>query len=151
MRWTTGLICIAALIGSGTAQANLLTNGDFEAGNTGFSTDYAPDVLLSLAATFTVASSIPNGWAPGFVDHTTGAGLMAVSVSTEQGFTLGQPQLLFEDPSLFAGGPGAKYDVSADGQRFVTVAPVEGEGETVTPSVRIVQNWYEEFRDRERD
>ena len=81
--------------------------------------------------------------------YATGAGLMAVSVSTEQGFTLGQPQLLFEDPSLFTGGPGAMYDVSADGQRFVTVAPVEGEDETTTPSVRIVENWHEEFRERE--
>ncbi len=76
--------------------------------------------------------------------------LMATPVSTEQGFTLGQPQVLFEELSLAAGGPGAIYDVSADGKRFVTITPVADGHETETPSVRIVENWYEEFRDRER-
>lgn len=41
--------------------------------------------------------------------------------------------------------------LSADGERFVTVAPVEDNDEEVVPlSVRVVQNWYEEFRDREQ-
>jgi hypothetical protein len=73
---------------------------------------------------------------------------MAVSVSTEQGFTLGQPQLLFESRDLTSTVVVA-YDVSADGQRFVTVAFVEGK-ETQPPKIRIVQNWYEEFHDREQ-
>jgi hypothetical protein len=45
---------------------------------------------------------------------------MAVSVSTDEGFTVGQPQALFEDSGFALG-----YDVSADGQRFLAVAPVE--------------------------
>ncbi len=48
---------------------------------------------------------------------------------------------------LQRGSPPA-YDVSADGQRFVTVSPIE-QGEPLPPKIRIVQNWYEEFRDRE--
>jgi Tol biopolymer transport system component len=79
-----------------------------------------------------------------------GTTLMAVSVSTESTFTRGQPQQLFESPDL---GTGilARYDVSADGQRFVTIAPVEdGDEEAAAPKIRIVQNWYEEFRDREQ-
>ncbi len=81
-----------------------------------------------------------------------GLTLMVVSVSTEQGFTLGQPQMLFASPDLaLATGAGRSYDVSADGQRFVMTAPAqEGDGgEVAPPSIRIVENWYEEFRDRE--
>ena len=41
-----------------------------------------------------------------------------------------------------------EYDVSADGQRFVVAQPV---GEVSEPKIRVVQNWHEEFRDREQD
>ncbi len=41
-------------------------------------------------------------------------------------------------------------NVSAKGQRFILAEPV-GEGADVTePSIRVVMNWYEEFRDREQ-
>ncbi len=83
--------------------------------------------------------------------YAEGLTLMAVSVSTEQGFTLGQPQALFASPGLTLGG-GRSYDVSADGQRFVmTMAVGDGDEEAAPPSIRVVQNWYEEFRDREQD
>lgn len=78
---------------------------------------------------------------------------MAVSVSTEQGFALGQPQVLFEFAGLGSRtGLGLNYDVSADGQRFVTIVPAEDSDEqAAAPSaIRIVENWYEEFRDREQ-
>ena len=81
--------------------------------------------------------------------YVEGDTLMAVSVSTESALTLGQPQQLFEAPGLVlaVGGTNGGYDVSADGERFLTVAPVEG-AEAAPPTIRIVQNWYEEFRDR---
>ena len=43
----------------------------------------------------------------------------------------------------------AHYDVSADGRRFVLLAPVDEADQEV--SIRVVENWYEEFRDRERN
>ncbi len=60
--------------------------------------------------------------------YVEGGTLMAVSVSSELGFTPGQPQPLFEAPGLAPvqidlGG----YDVAADGQRFLTIAPIEGD------------------------
>ncbi len=84
--------------------------------------------------------------------YVEGDTLMAVSVSTESAFTLGQPQQLFESPDLISGNASAStYDVSADGERFVTIAPTEdGDEEAALPKIRIVQNWYEEFRDREQ-
>jgi serine/threonine-protein kinase len=76
--------------------------------------------------------------------------LIAVAVSTEDGLTLGRPQKLFESTDLVFGPLVAQYDVSADGRRFVTIAPVEGP-ETAPARIRIVENWYAEFRGREQD
>ncbi len=76
--------------------------------------------------------------------------LMGVSVSTGQGVALGQPQQLFRSDDLLSAVPVPAYDVSADGQRFVTIAPVEQGEEAAAPKIRVVLNWYEEFRDRER-
>jgi hypothetical protein len=77
------------------------------------------------------------------------AALMVVSVSTEGVFTLGQPQQLFESSDLGRDGGTPTYDVSADGQRFVMVALIEGE-EPAPPAIRIVENWHGEFRDLEQ-
>ncbi len=87
-----------------------------------------------------------------YVEEST---LMAVAVSTEQRFVLGQPQRLFESDDLrlrtvTLGWGSPEYDVSADGNRFLTVTPVEDENAR-SPAIRVVQNWYEEFRDREQD
>jgi len=81
--------------------------------------------------------------------YVEGDTLMAVSVSTESAFTLGQPQRLFEAPGFALAGVGVSgdYDVSADGERFLTVAPVEG-ADSAPTTIRIVENWHEEFRDR---
>lgn len=82
-----------------------------------------------------------------------GEAIVTVSVATESGFTLGCPQRLLEDPSLTTVGTDyGAYDVSAGGQRLVMTAPVEADGEqTAPPVIRIVLNWYEEFRDWDWD
>ena len=80
--------------------------------------------------------------------YTEGNKLMAVSVSTEPSFSAGSPAPLFEHPSLGEVAWACQYDVSADGRRFILTEPV---GEAPEPSIRVVQNWYEEFRDREQD
>ncbi len=74
--------------------------------------------------------------------------VMAVSVSMDPSFSAGSPTLLFEHPSLEDRLFEYQYDVSADGQRFVLTEPA---GEAPEPSIHVVQNWYEEFRDREQD
>ncbi len=75
--------------------------------------------------------------------------LVAVPVSTEPTLSLGAPTRLFEHVGLVREGRQERgYDVSADGQKFVVAEPV---GETPKASIRVVQNWYEEFRDREQD
>ena len=79
--------------------------------------------------------------------YVEGDTLVTTAVSTEPTFTTGTTTPLFQRASFGSGGP---YDVSADGQRFVVVEslePVQAE----PPSIRVTENWYEEFRDREQD
>ena len=84
-----------------------------------------------------------------YVEGTT---LVAVEVSTSPDFSVGSVTRLFEHRVLArqSGWPVAQYDVSADGRRFVFAAPVDEESEQEV-SIRVVENWYEEFRGRERD
>ena len=83
-----------------------------------------------------------------YVEGTT---LVAVAVSTRPSFSVGSVTRLFEHRALLTSlWPFARYDVSGDGQRFVLPVPVDEEVEDAV-SIHIIQNWYEEFRDREQD
>ena len=84
--------------------------------------------------------------------YVEGQTLVAVSVSTVGEFSTGSPKSLFRLPGQGDIGLDIayQYDVSADGQRFVVIEDVEDE-QASRPSIHIVQNWYEEFRDREQD
>ncbi len=69
-----------------TLGTNLLVNGDFSKGNTGFYSDYFNNTVGYLSGNYSVAAS-PNGWLPGAspcVDHTTGQGLMLLVNGSEQ-------------------------------------------------------------------
>ena len=82
-----------------------------------------------------------------YVEGTT---LVAVQVSTSPDFSVGSVTRLFEHRALTqeSGWPVARYDVSADGRRFVLPVPVDEEAEQEV-SIRVVENWYEEFRERD--
>jgi hypothetical protein len=73
--------------------------------------------------------------------------LWSVPVETGGDFTAGTPVRLFENPGLLWAGANAQYDVSAKGQ-FLAKEYVASEAPN---SISIVQNWYEEFRDRQQD
>ena len=77
--------------------------------------------------------------------YVEGETILAVSVKTSPEFSVGSVTRLFEHSSLTRSFY-PQYDVSADGQRFLLAAPVEADG--VDPSIRVVQNWFEEFRER---
>ena len=80
--------------------------------------------------------------------YVEGNTLMSVSVSTRPAFAMGSVTRLFDRTSLARAGGSSGYDVSADGKRFLVSEPV---AETLQPSIRVVENWYEEFRDREQE
>ncbi len=44
---------------------------------------------------------------------------------------------------------GCGLEVSVDGQRFIVTEPVGAVAQQ--PAIRIVQNWFAEFRDHEQD
>ena len=71
--------------------------------------------------------------------------LMTVAVATTPSFTSGAATRLFQDAHLIGTVP--RYDVSADGHRFVLTEPA-AIAEEKPPSIHIVENWYEEFKDR---
>lgn len=61
------------------SPAALLTNGDFESGTAGFTVSgYTYDATVGSEATYAVLGSVPNGWSPGFTDHTSGSGNMLI-------------------------------------------------------------------------
>ena len=92
-------------------------------------------------------------WSPegSEIFYVEGDALMSVSVKTEPDFSFRPAEQLFTSPGFGRlpyrddRGHGPQYDVSADGERFVIVEPVGD----VQPVIRVVQNWYEEFRGRQ--
>jgi hypothetical protein len=68
---------------------------------------------------------------------------MASRVSTTSSFSAGVPEPVFEHSLLRVGPvPAARYAVTRDGQRFLTV---ESERDRERPVIRVVQNWLSEF------
>ena len=76
--------------------------------------------------------------------YVEGETLLSVSISLQPSFSMGRRRKLFSTPELALTTGPQRYDVSADGKRFVTLETVE----PASNELRIVQNWYEEFRDR---
>ncbi len=109
--------------------------------------------------------SIDGGWRPrwseesGEIFYVKASTLMAVRVSTNPTLTIGKPQSLFSSEQLGFWSGIPTYDVTSDGQRFVVperaqaaVAGTDGQdGDPPRPSIRVVQNWYQEFRRRKQD
>ncbi len=84
--------------------------------------------------------------------YVQGEKLMVVAVSTEGEFSAGLPTELFEHPGLRGGLNNPNYDVSLDGQRFILAEPVGyEETEAPQPTIRVVENWFTEFEDRQQD
>ena len=80
-----------------------------------------------------------------YVENST---LMAVPVTTDPVFSPGNAEALFSDPGLSFGTRFCSYDVTSDGQRIVMVERLQSDAQTL---IRVVRNWYEEFRDREQE
>ena len=84
-------IVLATLIATGAttaSAASLLANGDFESGDTGFSSDYLATPSNTNAAQYAITTdpNIWNGSFSSFADHTTGTGnMMAVNGGTSAG------------------------------------------------------------------
>jgi len=122
----------AVLLSSGAQAANLLANGDFEAGNTGFSSDYSFDPASYASNGAYYLFSDYNG----FKDHTTGSGQFVLgdgasdadsSVWRETVSTVANEDYTFSFyHSEFNGGPNAVLAFFVDGvQTGSSVAPTD--------------------------
>ncbi len=81
--------------------------------------------------------------------YVEGERLMVVGVSTEGEFSATSPAGLFEHPALRRNSHLPTYDVSADGRRFIL--PEQVGAEATETKIRVVQNWFAEFKDRGQD
>jgi Tol biopolymer transport system component len=79
--------------------------------------------------------------------YRNGDKMMAVGITTQPNFALGNPQLLFERPYGLATVPISNYDVSPDGRRFLMLKPTEQKAAAST-QINVVLNWFEELKRR---
>ena len=77
--------------------------------------------------------------------YTEGDWMVAVSITPGPAISVGVATRLFQDRNRFE-TRSLRYDVTPDGQRFVFPELVE----EPRPAIRVVQNWFAEFRDRQQ-
>jgi serine/threonine protein kinase/Tol biopolymer transport system component len=81
--------------------------------------------------------------------YRSGNKMMAVEITIQPSFALGNPRMLFEGPYALAPVPVSNYDVSPDGQRFLMLKPTEPEQVQAAPTqINVVTNWFEELKRR---
>ncbi|PWT92911.1 MAG: hypothetical protein C5B55_05465 [Blastocatellia bacterium] len=74
--------------------------------------------------------------------------LLEVEVVSKQAFTMGTPHVIFSGGAAHM-MDGRGFDVSADGNRFLAVQQV-AKAESSTPLLTVVENWFAEFRDKQK-
>ena len=88
-------------------------------------------------------------WNPkgGELFYRSGDKMMAVPVQTQDTFSVGRPQMLFQGRYLTKVFPqlATAYDVAPDGQRFLMIKESE---EDTSGTINVVLNWFEELKQR---
>ncbi|MCH7600976.1 MAG: hypothetical protein IH973_14575, partial [Myxococcales bacterium] len=78
--------------------------------------------------------------------YRSGNAVLRVPVGSEDTFTPGAPEVVFEGAWVNP-ARGRQYDVSSDGQRFLMIRWDVGDDDAPTPNeLVVVQNWFEELR-----
>jgi len=80
--------------------------------------------------------------------YRSGNKMMTAETTTQPGFSVGKPRMLFEGQYRLTVFPvaGVAYDVSPDGQRFLMIK--EPEQATSFTQINVVLNWVEELKRR---
>jgi Tol biopolymer transport system component len=79
--------------------------------------------------------------------YRNGNKMMAVEITTQPSFALGNPRVLLEGPYMLATVPISNYDVSPDGRRFLMIKPTE-QAQAAATQINVVLNWFEELKRR---
>jgi hypothetical protein len=75
--------------------------------------------------------------------------MMAVPVRTaDSTFSAGNPSKLFDATPYYFGIAGHTFDVSPDGQKFLTVKNAGASDQNAAPSLIVAEHWTEELRRR---
>ena len=85
--------------------------------------------------------------AKGEIFYRSGNKMIAVEVKTQPTLNIGKPQVLFEGNYVFNAGPGAHYDVTPDGQRFLMIK-ADDEQAAAFSQINVVLNWFEELKQK---
>jgi eukaryotic-like serine/threonine-protein kinase len=80
--------------------------------------------------------------------YVNGEELMEVEVTAGTPFTLGTPRVLFNGAAARQ-MRGRGFDVSADGNRFLTVQQVDSSASSMS-LVTVVENWFAEFKEKQK-
>ena len=84
-------------------------------------------------------------WHDDEIFYRRGDELMAVTVATEPEFSRGPPRSLFGGLST-TGPPVRIFDISEDGERFITTGPERESDESTFMEFRVVTNWIEQVK-----
>ena len=86
-------------------------------------------------------------WNPkgGELFYRSGDKMMAVDITTQPGFAVGKPRMLFEGRYEHAAVPSTDYAVSPDGQRFLMLKSSES-AQAAPTQINVVLNWFEELK-----
>ncbi len=81
--------------------------------------------------------------------YRSGEAMMRVAVETNGSFSASSPETVFEGPYVpDITGVGRTYDIAPDGQRFLMFKTVAQAGERFGGRLVVVQNWFEELKER---
>lgn len=139
-RMTLGVVSAAGLVAMvASAQANSIVNGDFEAGNTGFTSAYlyVPPASIYDPARYSIVQydTIHTSWVD-FADHTTGDGNIGHYMIVN-GTDAGLGPTWAQDQTLAAG----RYELSAWFASLFPASPaslqfrvVDSNGSTISPT-----------------
>jgi hypothetical protein len=85
-----------------------------------------------------------------FYRSLNGDKMFSVSVKTQPTLAVGSPMLVFQGRYYFppTGAPRAQYDVTADGKRFLMLAPTTAPGSIDRPRIIVTQHWFDEVRSK---
>jgi len=94
-------------------------------------------------------------WSPDgqelFYLNLNGGQLMGIDITTDAAFAFGNEQALGIRGFIYHGLSRRSYDITPDGLRFLMVFPAaQADSVTETPAeqINIVQNWFEELKER---
>ena len=138
---------------TGTGTVNLITNGDFSQGNTGFTSSYGvmPATGSSIGGDYgigTTSIAYNTGWNPTTHDHTTGTGnFMIVDAATVANTILWQQTIAVQPNTTynFSAWIGALYSANPATMRFsingVQIGSTFTESTTISTWTQFNANW----------